>query len=135
VNGTSVTKTITRQLWQYENHTGVYVGASLGARSGCGGRDGYFESPATITILHDGRNALTLKEEGNGYTCNYSAAYTQLGRMGQMQGTGSCTDGAAQSFTATEVQGGIQGISMRYGVQFAGACIANGRMGGVRKGS
>lgn len=135
VNNTPVTKTVQRQFWQYENLTGVYIGASLGRFAGCGGRDGYYESAATITIGHDGLNAITVKEEGNGYTCNYAGAYTQLGRMGQIQGNGNCTDGTAQSFTATEVQGGVQGLTMRYGVTFTGACTANGRMGGVRRGS
>jgi hypothetical protein len=135
VNGVSVAKTITRQIWQYENISGVYVGASLGRFAGCGGRDGYFESPATLTVAHDGLHAITVKEEGNGYTCNYAGAYAQLGRMGQISGTGSCTDGPAQSFTATEVMGSVQGLSMRFGVQFAGACTSNGRMGGVRRGS
>jgi hypothetical protein len=134
INGVTVSKSITRQVWQYENISGVYVGASLGNRAGCGGRDGYFESPATITVVHDGGSAVSIKEEGLGYTCNYSGAYVQFGRMGQIQGSGSCTDGAVPSFIATEVQGGIQGLSMRYGASFTGGCNAGGRMGGIRKG-
>jgi len=62
--------------------------------------------------------------------------YSQAGRMGSIQGTGACVpqDGN-QTFAATEVQGGLQGLTMRYGVQFAGQCGATGRMGGMRKGN
>lgn len=135
VGNLSVTKNIQRQTWRYENVTGVYVGASLGSFVGCGGRDGYFESSAFITVSHDGGSAITVREEGNGYSCNYSGNYVQNGRMGSIAGSGTCTDGAAQSFTASEVQGGIQGLSMRYRVVFSGACTAEGRMGGVRRGN
>ena len=130
----TVTKAIQRQTWAYENVSGVYVGASLGAYGNCGaGRDGYFESPATITVVHNG-NGISIKEEGNGYTCNYNGVYVQTGRLGQVNGTGTCTTGQAQSFVATEVQGSIQDLSMRYAVTFAGSCVAVGRMGGVRRG-
>lgn len=135
VGNTTITKNIQRQTWRYENVTGVYVGGSLGNFAGCGGRDGYFESPAYITVSHDGASAVTVREEGNGYTCNYSGAYVQNGRMGTIQGAGTCTDGPAQSFIATEVQGGIGGLTMRYTVAFSGACTAVGRMGGVRRGN
>lgn len=136
VGSTVVTKNIQRQTWRFENMTGVYIGASLGNFVGCGGRDGYFESPATITVSHDGGSNITVREAGTGYTCDYTGTYVQQGRMGQITGSGTCTTGAAQSFVATEVQGGIQGMTMRYGVTFSGgACTAQGRMGGVRRGS
>ena len=133
VGATTVTKSIVRQTWRAENISGVYIGASLGNYTGCGGRDGYFESPAKITVNHDGFAAVTVLEEGNGYTCTYQGAYSQLGRMGEINGVGSCTSGGVQQFRATEVQGGIQGLTMRYGVTFSGACQGAGRMGGVRR--
>ena len=129
------TKTVQRQTWAYENLTGVYVGASLGAYQDCGAsRDGYFESPATVTVVHTGNN-ISFKEEGTGYTCNYAGTYIQRGRYGEVTGAGTCTGGVAQSFIATEVQGSVQGLSLRYGVQFGAQCRAFGRMGGVRKGT
>ena len=134
VNNVPVSKQVVRQTWRTENISGVYVGASLGRFAGCGGSDGYFEKSATITIGFDGLSAVTLREQGPDYECNYQGAYVQNGRMGQITGTGSCTRGPAQAFIATEVQGGIQGISMRYGVTFAGGGTASGRMGGVRRG-
>ena len=137
VGSTNVTKSITRQTWRAENVSGVYVGGSLGNFVGCGGRDGYFESRAIMTVTHDGGSPgnITVREEGDGYTCNYAGTYTQSGRMGSINGNGSCTSGPAQAFIASEVQGGIQGLTMRYGVTFTGACTAVGRMGGVRRGS
>jgi len=135
-DGVVVTKNIQRQTWRNENISGIYVGGSLGTFSGCGaGSDGYFESYATITVGHDGGSTVTLREEGSNYSCNYTGGYTQSGRMGQIQGFGTCSDGSSQSFIATEVQGGLQGLTMRFSSQFAGTCISVGRLGGVRRGS
>ena len=135
VDGVSVTKSIQRQTWRNENVNGVYLGAISGSYGGCGAaRNGTFESSITLTVGHDGGSTITMREEGPGYFCNYSGIYTQSGRMGQIEGTGTCSDGSNQSFTATEVQGGLTGLTMRLGAQFAGTCVFNGRMGGVRRG-
>lgn len=136
VDGVSVTKNIQRQAWRNENVSGIYVGGSLGTYSGCGAaRDGYFEEPVVITVGHDGGSTLTMREQGGNYSCNYTGGYTQAGRMGQIQGFGTCSDGTNQTFIATEVQGGLQGLTMRFSSQFPGTCISVGRMGGVRRGS
>lgn len=136
VDGVQVSKNIQRQAWRSDNITGIYVGGSLGTYSGCGGTgDGYFEQQVVITVSHDGGSTLTMREDGSGYTCNYTGGYTQAGRMGQIQGFGTCTDGTQQSFLATEVQSSIQGITMRFRSQFAGTCLSTGRLGGVRRGS
>ena len=135
VDGVSVTKSIQRQTWRNENINGVYTGAIAGDYSGCGSaRNGYFEAPITLTVGHDGGSTLTMREEGETYSCNYNGSYTQAGRMGHIQGNGTCSDGTNQSFTATEVQGSIQALTMRLTSQFAGSCTFTGRVGGVRRG-
>ncbi len=135
VDGVSVTKSIQRQTWRNENIGGIYTGAIAGDYSGCGqGVNGYYESPITINVGHEGGSTITMREEGADYFCNYNGTYTQSGRMGQVQGSGTCSDGTAQSFTATEVQGSIHALTMRLFSQFAGSCVFNGRLGGVRRG-
>lgn len=138
VGGVNVSKAIQRQTWAYERIAGVYYGATIGTFTGCGtSQDGYFESPATFTVNHvPPATAITIQEQGSNYTCTYTGNYEQNGRMGSIQGTGSCVpQNGNQAFIATEVQGGVQGLSMRYGVTFAGNCGATGRMGGMRKGN
>jgi hypothetical protein len=134
VDGVSVTKSIERQTWRNENVGGVYVGGVTGTYAGCGAsRNGYFEAPITLTVVHDGAGTFTMREEGAGYSCNYAGAYTQSGRMGQVQGSATCSDGSTPSFTASEVQGGLQGLTMRLASQYAGTCSFVGRIGGVRR--
>lgn len=135
VEGVSVTKSIQRQTWRNENINGVYTGAIAGDYSGCGtARNGYFEAPITLTVGHDGGSTVTMREDGGAYFCNYNGSYTQAGRMGFIQGNATCSDGSNQSFTATEVQGSIQALTMRLSSQFAGSCVFTGRVGGVRRG-
>jgi hypothetical protein len=134
VNNQPITKTIQRQTWSYEAMSGAFSGAVVSATAGCGAqRDGYSEQFSNITINHSG-NSITLKDERNGETCEYSGTYIQKGRFGEITATGSCTSGAVQSFAASEVIGGIQGLTMRYLVTWSGNCRTAGRMGGVRKG-
>lgn len=136
VDTVPVTKSIVRQTWRNENVGGTYVGATIGSYAGCGAaRNGYFEFPMTLTIGHDGGSTISMREEGDNYSCNYNGTYTQAGRLGQIQGFGTCSDGTNQTFTATEVQGGIQGLTMRFGSSFSGGCSFVGRMGGMRRDS
>ena len=135
VDGVNVTKTVRRQTWAAESLGGTYMGATIGTYAGCGAaRNGNIESPITLTIGHDGGPGLTMREQGPNYTCNYTGAYTQEGRMGRIVGNGTCSDGTTQSFSASEVQSGIQAVSFRFGSAFTGgSCTFVGRMGGIRR--
>ena len=81
--------------------------------------------------------AINMREDGAvnpPYTCIYNGNYSQDGRMGTIAGNVLCSDGVNQSFIASEVQGGIQGLSMRLvASQFSGPCTFNGRIGGMRR--
>lgn len=137
VNGVTVTKNIKRQTWAQERVGGGYYGATIGTYSGCSAeQNGYFESPASFTVNQNLADAITIVEQGANYTCTYNGIYTQAGRMGSIAGQGTCVpQTGSQTFFATEVQGGVQGLTMRYQVTYAGSCIATGRMGGMRKGN
>jgi hypothetical protein len=141
VDGVNVTKSVTRQTWRAENIAGTYAGGVTGTWSGCGGpRNGYQESFVTLTVSQDNL-AINMREDGAGgtggtYTCTYQGNYTQDGRMGSIAGNVLCSDGVNQAFTATEVQGGLQGLSMRLvATPFStgGTCTFTGRMGGMRR--
>ena len=135
VNNVTVTKQIQRQTFRIENVSGIYVGSSVARFSDCGSPNGYVESPAVITIGHDGLNGVALREEGQDYTCNYQGIYLQSGRFGQINAVGSCSNRPAQTFLATEVLVSVQGITMRYEAKANNSsCTGVGRMGGVRRG-
>lgn len=134
VDGVNVTKSVRRQTWRAENLNGVYIGSTVGTYAGCGAaRNGYLEVPMTLTVGHDGGSTLTMREQGSNYSCNYTGSYTQEGRMGRIAGNGTCSDGSNQSFIATEVQLGIQALTMRFSGTFTGSCTFVGRMGGMRR--
>ncbi len=134
VDGVQVTKTITRQTWRNENVGGTYVGSVTGTYTNCGAaQNGYYEAPIVLTVGHDGGTTYTMREEGSNYFCNYAGQYRQAGRMGFVQGTATCSDGQNQSFATSEVQGGLQGLSMRLVSQFANNCQFVGRIGGMRR--
>jgi hypothetical protein len=136
VDGVNVTKQVTRQTWKAENIAGTYLGAVSGTWSGCGSaRNGYQESFVTLTVSQDNL-AISMREDGAGgaYTCTYNGTYGQDGRMGSIAGNALCSDGVNQAFIASEVQGGVQGLSMRLvAAQFSGTCTFVGRLGGMRR--
>jgi hypothetical protein len=131
-DGVSVAKTIQRQTWAAETLAGQYLGGSNGDWSNCGGRSGHTESGMFLTITHSATGVVTVREEGVGYTCNYSGTYTQAGRLGQVSGTGTCTDGFNPNFIMSEISVSPHAISMRMGAE-SGSCRMTGRMGGIRR--
>jgi hypothetical protein len=54
--------------------------------------------------------------------------------MGVIAGNTTCSDGINQTFTATEVVGGVNYLTMRLSAQqIQGQCLFTGRMGGMRR--
>ena len=133
VDGASISKVVTRQTWAEETLAGSYIGATIGTWSNCSNRTGSTEDPVTITVNHVG-STVSLREDGNGYTCTYTGTYSQAGRMGTVTGNGTCSDGVNQAFVMSEVTPTAQSLSMRF-TAAVGACTFAGRMGGMRRGS
>ena len=134
VEGLQVSKTVTRQTWSQEDLSGSYIGATIGTWSNCpSNRNGYTEDPVTLTVNHSG-TTVSVREDGNGYSCTYTGTYTQAGRMGTVTGNGACTDGVNQSFVMSEVTPSVNSLTMRF-TAAVGACTFVGRMGGMRRGS
>jgi len=135
VNGTTVTKSVVRQTFAFDNLTGSYLGGSMGTWSACGnGRNGYVESGATFTLDQSG-TSVQMREEGSNYTCTYNATYGASGRFGLFSGQGICSDGVNFTFTASDVEVSRDAFSLRLALNQIGGCRFDGRMGGVRKGA
>lgn len=131
VDGVNVTKFVQRQTWRTENLAGSYIGATVGAFTGCS-TNGNYEAPATYTIQQVASN-VTINEFGSGYSCRYTGTLNQTGRTGTIIGTGTCSDSSnTQSFTASEVLAGLDYIAMSF-ESLVSNCRFTGRIGGMRR--
>ena len=132
VDGTNVTKSITRQTWRNQNFAGSYRGAVVGTYSGCTQGNGPYESPAILTITQNG-GSIQIHEAGNGYTCTYTGNYTPAGNSGVASGSGSCSDGFAQTWSASEMKVGLDFFSAAFTSRIGASCNFVGRLGGIRR--
>jgi hypothetical protein len=130
VDGVNVTKEVVRQTWRTESVAGNYIGATIGTFTGCAS-NGASEVGAAFGITQTG-TSVVINEAGSTYTCRYTGTLTQTGRMGSISGTGTCSDLGANDFAATEVQAGLDFISMRMDFN-RGTCRFSGRLGGMRR--
>lgn len=133
VDGVAVAKTVERQTFRENNLTGNYLGAEIGSSTGCSSGTGAFENKAALTINHSGDNVSILSTLSDTLSCTYSGIYAQAGRMGQIQGSVSCTNGAQGAFSALEVEAGYLGFLAGYIVDYGNGCIETGRIGGMKR--
>jgi hypothetical protein len=130
VNGVNVTKSVQRQTLRTDNIAGTYRGATIGAYTHCPGTT-LVDFPTTLTIVQTGPS-VTINEFGPGYTCRYTGVLTQAGKLASILGTGTCSDGSFQNFSASNVQAGQDFVSMAFAADVS-TCRFNGRMGGMRE--
>ncbi|HET9652705.1 MAG TPA: hypothetical protein VFP36_10955, partial [Usitatibacter sp.] len=141
VNGVGVTKQIQRQTWAGENLTGSYLGGLTANGSSCG--NGATNGPVlifdTLTVSHAGGSVTArvnfFNSAGTASVCTFSGSYGQTGRLGNVNGSFSCTFGSAPgnqgTFSISQIDAGVNGFN---GV-FQGSdqfCTYNGFFGGVR---
>ena len=132
VDGVGVTKSITRQLWKYEDFTGNYYGGVIYDLSQCANpaNNGHVEDLGTLSINHSANNTITMAAQINASACVFVATYSQAGHMGTMQGSYSCTNGITGSFTAYEMEKNISGMTGRVNGQ-NNFCTFSGYFGGL----
>ena len=104
VDGVSVTKTLQRQTWTNEDYTGIYAGGYSVRAASCvpASRDGIQEVFGLLSINQTGSNVF-MSVVSTVANCSFSGAYTQAGKLGQVQGTYSCTDGISGTFVSYEM--------------------------------
>ena len=139
VDGVSVTKNVQRQTWRNQDFSGSYRGAVVGSYAGCTSGNGPYESPAILTITQTGTN-ITIHEAGgsgtSAYTCTYSGAYVPSGNSGSASGSGTCSDGFAQNWSASEMKVGLDFFAAAFTGRLGGGssnCVFTGRIGGIRR--
>ena len=131
VDGLIVTKSVTRQLWTYEDFTGSYNGGLVYDLASCANpaNNGHVEELGTILISHTGNTSFAMTTQAS-QTCNWNGAYSQLGHMGTVRGTFSCNTGIQGTFTALELEKNINGMTGRF-VAADQFCQLSGHFGGV----
>jgi hypothetical protein len=146
VDGTTVTKAITRQTWQLASLAGDYKGGLFAAAANCTGGIGAtsISYPGSMRVTQIG-NSVEINTDFNpgfalGGSCRYNGAYSQQGRITSvLQGTYSCEyiDGptpVSGTFEITAIEFGESGFSGVYSGREGAACVHTGRFGGVRRG-
>jgi hypothetical protein len=133
--GTTVVKQITRLTVRNNPAvTGNYFGGLIGDASGCpvSSSNGHFESQTLVSITGTVSN-VTINFQGSGGTCTMAGPYTQDGRMGRIQGTIGCSNGAGGTASVFEIEANNSGVTARYQGAYSNGCVENGHFGGVRR--
>ena len=135
VGGDKFTKPVQRQTWRNEDYSGYYFGAREGYWDGCGAPlDGKVNSVTQFAVTQNG-TAFSARDQGQGYTCNYTGTVNQQGRLASITGGfGICDDGVSREFIASEVYASREGLTMRYVLHQTGTtCNFTGYIGGIRR--
>jgi len=97
------------------------------------GFNGAIEQNTTLNIAQSGTAVTINGEFGNGGFCSYSGTLSQAGQMGQVDGSYSCNGGDFGSFTISEMQVNISGVTARLTADSNPlGCHVSGWLGGVR---
>ncbi len=129
VDGTNVTKQVTRFTFAAQTIVGDYVGATSDVTYDC-------EDPKRNGLVTNDPGPFTIRQEDGGIvlrfpTCTFAGTYTQQGQIGQVDSTYECTHlGRGETrFTSMRAdQGGITGV-------YEGRdrfCRFRGNVGGMR---
>jgi hypothetical protein len=135
VSGTTVAKSVERQTFKNNPYiNGNYFGGLIGDASGCllASNNGHFENQALVAISGDTSNS-QIVFQGSGGSCTMAGPYTQNGRMGQIQGTISCSNGDSGTVSIVEIEANSSGVSARYQASYPNGCLENGHFGGVSR--
>lgn len=129
IDGVTVTKQVQRQLLRYDNYNGSFVTAVNLTQSGCflPTNNGFFNGAMVINISQAGTSMAMTWIFPAGQTCVYNGAYRQAGRIGQFDGSYSCSTGEVGSMSFIEMtnrlgmmSGRISGQSSNTGCQYTG---------------
>jgi hypothetical protein len=133
VDGVMVSKSVQRQTWTNENYTGTYAGGYSIRMTGC--------SPASLNGIQEVSGALVVDQTGSsvsmsavttGASCTFTGTYSQTGKLGEVQGTYSCTDSSHGTFDAIEMTPTVSGFTARISGQNQ-FCNWSGYFGGIAR--
>jgi len=119
VDGVVVNKTVQRQPLTLDNYSGNYIGNATYTDSGCFNPafNGTRTEALKIGITQNGQSialVLTAQPPSAPVVCSNIGTFSQLGRMGQVFGTYSCTHGGFGTVTFFEMNNVPYMFSARY---------------------
>ncbi|MEQ1515401.1 MAG: hypothetical protein ABL931_02805 [Usitatibacteraceae bacterium] len=128
VDGTSVTKALTRQTFRNNELTANYAGVFRQTSSGCANaaNNGTVENVAGVSIANSA-TSLNMTTNSNGTVCTYVGDYRQSGRMGSSIGTYTCP-GIAGSYEMIEMEANPQGLTARFTSRDNSCALTTGRV-------
>jgi len=134
VDGIVVSKAVQRQLWTYEDFTGNYYGGFVYDQSNCANpaNNGHVEELGPFTINHPANNTFTLTLQSSSGQCTIAGNYTQLGHMGSVDASYTCTYGVNGTMTLYELERTGTGMTGRF-IAENNACSVAGSLGGVER--
>ena len=142
VDGVTVTKSVQRLTLATLNLSGSYVGSFLSVQHSCtnpAANGTLFNGSGQFTIVHNPAApqvtiTAVLSDNIVSFTCTYQGNYSQLGRIGSIQGTYQCTSGQAGTWNANEIElSTLGGILGRYSAtNIAPGCQITGGFGGLK---
>jgi hypothetical protein len=114
VNGVTVAKSVERQTWTLENFTGDYLGGYSVRNTNCtsAAQNGIEEAGGVMTMTQTGTAVSAIAATTAG-TCTYTGSYAQYGKLGQVTGTYTCSNGVQGSFQLFEMAPTISGFTAR----------------------
>jgi hypothetical protein len=94
VDGVTVNKAVERQPLTLDDYNGSYSAVVTQTYEGCfnPANNGTITGTQTVSITQNG-SSMAVVTKRSGVTCTSNGTYTQLGRMGRVQGSYSCTSG------------------------------------------
>jgi hypothetical protein len=141
VNGVSVTKQVQRQTWTAENLSGTYLGGLTATGTNChnGATNGAVLIFDVLTVTHNvtsfSARVNFFNSAGTSSVCTFGGTYGQDGRMGNVNGTFSCTFGTAAGNQGTFSMTQLAATQNGFSGAFTGSdqfCNYSGFFGGVR---
>ncbi|HSU44783.1 MAG TPA: hypothetical protein VLN42_11260 [Casimicrobiaceae bacterium] len=133
VDGITVTKNLQRQTWTNEDYSGGYLGGYSIANTNCFPAHGNgIEEVAGLVAVAQNGSAISITVSAALDTCTFGGAYSQTGKLGQVNGNYSCTSGVQGSFALVEMTPTISGFTGRI-VGRNQSCDFAGALGGVRR--
>ncbi|MBL0122570.1 MAG: hypothetical protein IPP88_07495 [Betaproteobacteria bacterium] len=114
VDGTFVTKALTRQTFRNNDLSGSFAGIFKQTSTGCSNplNAGTTETVAGVAITNSA-TTLSMTSNASGTICNYVGNYRQSGRMGSSSGTYTCP-GVAGNYDMVEIEANPSGITGRF---------------------
>jgi hypothetical protein len=134
MDGVVVNKSVQRQPLTLDNYNGNYVAYLSQTISGCKNptNNRTLTDARAVSITQNGSAVVVVTTANNGLVCTINGTFTQLGRMGQIQGAYACNSGevgTAILFAINNVPfmftARLQSQSSNFG------CTASGELAGV----